>query len=244
MTWQIYNTKLEAWSESYSGPKFHAVLCDPPYGLEFMGKQWDAPHRATSFPKRGNLGGFADGNKPSFTRQGKHLHKLAAIYESWGEALLPHLLPGALVLMFGGTRTWEWLAVGMQFAGFEKWDTIVWLYGQGFPKARQIAAEGFDGHKTCALKPAWEPVLCFKAPNGGRTYAELATEFGSGALNVDGGRIAVGDEDSCRGLAGKASFRPSKGSVRLALCSERRRYRRRTRTGIPQCSEIRPQHAT
>ena len=24
-------------------PKAHAVLCDPPYGLEFMGKEWDKP---------------------------------------------------------------------------------------------------------------------------------------------------------------------------------------------------------
>jgi hypothetical protein len=33
-------------------------------------------------------------------------------------------------------------------------------------------------------------VLCFKAPTQGKTYAELAMEYGSGALNVDGGRIS------------------------------------------------------
>ena len=44
-----------------------AVCCDPPYGLEFMGKQWDK----LTIPKAGNLGGFADGNKPSFSRVSK-----------------------------------------------------------------------------------------------------------------------------------------------------------------------------
>ena len=38
---QVVNDKLESWSAGYSGPKFHAVLCDPPYDLAFMGKAWD-----------------------------------------------------------------------------------------------------------------------------------------------------------------------------------------------------------
>lgn len=189
---------------------YHAVFCDPPYGISFMGKAWD--DQRSAFQK--------DVTK-------------------WGKAILPLLYPGALVFMFGGTRTWHRLAAGMEDAGFELWDTIMWLHGQGFPKAqaidalidkkngdkrevvgksqwassasntrdlyggytsedtRNVTAAGSDqsapwsGHKTAALKPAWEPVLCFKAPNGGKTYAELAIEFGSGALNVDGGRIGT-----------------------------------------------------
>lgn len=65
---EIINAKLEDWSAAYAGEKFHAVLSDPPYGLEFMGEDWDAPHKAAR-PDAGNLGGFADGNKPSFARQ-------------------------------------------------------------------------------------------------------------------------------------------------------------------------------
>ena len=40
-TWAIYNSKLENWQGDNRGLKFHAVLCDPPYSLEFMGKLWD-----------------------------------------------------------------------------------------------------------------------------------------------------------------------------------------------------------
>lgn len=40
--WQINNSDLVEWLENYDGPKFHAVLSDPPYGLAFMGKKWDS----------------------------------------------------------------------------------------------------------------------------------------------------------------------------------------------------------
>ncbi len=57
------------------------------------------------------------------------------------------------------------------------------------PETKQIYANPWQGYKTPALKPAHEPILCFRAPRCGMTYAELATKFGSGCLNVDGGRI-------------------------------------------------------
>ena len=53
----------------------------------------------------------------------------------------------------------------------------------------KLRDDSWSGHKTCALKPAWEPVLCFRAPANGKTYAELALESGSGCLNVDAGRV-------------------------------------------------------
>jgi len=33
--------KIERFCAHYSGPKFHALLCDPPYELGFMGRDWD-----------------------------------------------------------------------------------------------------------------------------------------------------------------------------------------------------------
>jgi hypothetical protein len=201
MAYEVINSSLEDWSKGYTGPKYHAVLCDPPYGLKFMGKDWDVVSA-----------------------------------REWGEALLPHLYPGALVFMFGGTRTWHKLATGMEEAGFQIWDTLMWLYGQGFPKAQDIsklidkklgnerevigkeenwgkstAEEGkvgygdyagawditapgsnlsapWAGHKTPALKPAWEPILAFRKP-AKQTYADLALEYGSGSLNIDSTRI-------------------------------------------------------
>lgn len=42
MTWEVACSDVLDWAAEYGGPKFHAVLCDPPYELSFMGKQWDA----------------------------------------------------------------------------------------------------------------------------------------------------------------------------------------------------------
>jgi len=39
--WQIAEADVLEWAANYSGPKFHALLCDPPYAWAFMGKSWD-----------------------------------------------------------------------------------------------------------------------------------------------------------------------------------------------------------
>jgi hypothetical protein len=219
MNVQIYNAEILAWSvqeaeriKSGESAPYHAVLCDPPYGIAFMGKEWDDA-----------------GGPEAFQVSAKF----------WGQALKPLLHPGALVFMFAGTRMWHRLAAGMEDAGFHLWDTLMWLHGQGFPKAQDISklidkSQGTErevvdsvkklqsfgysgnncyggdvdrgglmkltapaseistpwaGHKTPQLKPAWEPVLCFRAPIDGKRYADLALEYGSGCLNVDAGRI-------------------------------------------------------
>ncbi len=46
--------------------------------------------------------------------------------------------PGALLLAFGGTRTYHRLTCAIEDAGWEIRDCLMWLYGQGFPKAADI----------------------------------------------------------------------------------------------------------
>ena len=57
--------------------------------------------------------------------------------EAWGEVLRV-LKPGAVLMAFGGTRTWHRLAVAIEDAGFRLFDTMMWLYGSGFPKSHNI----------------------------------------------------------------------------------------------------------
>lgn len=54
-------------------------------------------------------------------------------------------IPGSIMLIFGGTRTYHRLAVEIEDAGFEIRDTIMWLYGSGFPKSYDIS-KGIDKH--------------------------------------------------------------------------------------------------
>lgn len=48
------------------------------------------------------------------------------------------LKPGGYLLAFGGSRTFHRIACAIEDAGFEIRDTIMWIYGSGFPKSMNI----------------------------------------------------------------------------------------------------------
>ena len=48
------------------------------------------------------------------------------------------LKPGGYLLAFGGSRTFHRIACAIEDGGFEIRDTIMWLYGSGFPKSMNI----------------------------------------------------------------------------------------------------------
>ena len=48
------------------------------------------------------------------------------------------LKPGGYLLAFGGSRTYHRIACAIEDAGFEIRDTVMWLYGSGFPKSMNI----------------------------------------------------------------------------------------------------------
>ena len=55
-------------------------------------------------------------------------------------------------------------------------------------------AKAFDGYGT-GLAPKHEPILLFRKPREGRTFAQCAREFGSGGLDISSCR--VGNEGAC-----------------------------------------------
>src|SRR5664280_3392932 len=57
--------------------------------------------------------------------------------EFW-QAALRVAKPGALLLAFGGTRTYHRLTCAIEDAGWEIRDALMWLYGQGMPKCGDI----------------------------------------------------------------------------------------------------------
>lgn len=58
--------------------------------------------------------------------------------ETW-EKCLKVLKPGGYLLSFGGSRTHHRIMCAIEDAGFEIRDTIMWLYGSGFPKSMNIS---------------------------------------------------------------------------------------------------------
>lgn len=51
------------------------------------------------------------------------------------------LKPGGYLLAFGGSRTFHRIACAIEDAGFEIRDTIMYLYGSGFPKSQNIGKQ-------------------------------------------------------------------------------------------------------
>lgn len=140
-----------------------AIVTDPPYGLAFMGANWD------------NFGGKSCGNDSIEERKRKakeyrETHKGCGNYPNshssspsrdemanFQSAMTPIFAealrvakPGAHLLAFGGTRTYHRLACAIEDAGWEVRDCIMWVYGSGFPKSMDVAksidkAIGYEG---------------------------------------------------------------------------------------------------
>lgn len=125
-----------------------AIVTDPPYGLGFMGVAWDTYKTESGKSKGGSrtsatfdqVGGnhhptcAADQAR---TRKSENEKFQASMIPIFAEALRV-AKPGAHMLCFGGTRTFHRLACSLEDAGWEIRDTIMWVYGSGFPKSMDV----------------------------------------------------------------------------------------------------------
>ena len=107
--YKLYNGNMLDLLEVIDKETIDAVLTDPPYELNFMGKGWD------------NSG-------------------IAFQPDTWKKCY-EVLKPGGYLLAFGGSRTFHRIACAIEDAGFEIRDTIMWLYGSGFPKSMDISKQ-------------------------------------------------------------------------------------------------------
>ncbi|WP_333679935.1 DNA methyltransferase [Dyella sp.] len=110
--------------------------------------------------------------------------------ETW-RAALRAAKPGAHLLAFGGTRTFHRMMCAIEDAGWEIRDTLMWMYGSGFPKSKNLDGD-WEGWGT-ALKPAWEPIILARKPLIG-TVAATVLQHGTGALNIDACRVPTDDK--------------------------------------------------
>jgi len=101
---------------------------------------------------------------------GKRWDRAGVAYDpaTWAEAYRV-LKRGGRLLAFGGNRTHHRIWCAIEDAGFVIEDTIMWLYGSGFPKHRS------------KLKPAYEPIV-------------VARKGPVTPLNIDSCRIGTAKE--------------------------------------------------
>lgn len=222
----IYNGSMLDMLEVIQPNSIDSIVCDPPYELNFMNRDWD--------------------------RSG-----IAFNVEAWKKCY-EVLKPGGYLLAFGGSRTFHRIAVAIEDAGFEIRDTIMWLYGSGFPKSMNIGlaidkknkveskivgtkkTHDFSKHKGSmmsfsnteeqetktnvvnikqaqnewqgwgtALKPAYEPIIVARKPFNGSLVDNVLT-YGVGGINIDGCRIETEDSLSGGGYNTKGTSQKSK----------------------------------
>jgi site-specific DNA-methyltransferase (adenine-specific) len=148
-----------------------AIVTDPPYAIgQLAGERWD------------------DAGMVRVARAGGDRLSAGEAFEAWcrelGKGCLRVLKPGGHILAFSSPRTVHRLACGIEDAGFEIRDELMWLYGTGMPKSHRL-----PGGRSTTLKPAYEPIVLARRPLEGTTKETLAT-FGTGALNTDACRVA------------------------------------------------------
>jgi DNA modification methylase len=146
-----------------------AIVTDPPYGIDIMGQDWDgaAIRRAVS-------------NSGEKLTTGEALERWT---QAWAAEARRVLKPGGHLLAFGAPRTAHRLTVGVEDAGLELRDQLLWLHAQGVPKGRRL-----PNGKGTMLKPAYEPIVLARAPLRGRASENLE-RYGTGGLNIDAGRV-------------------------------------------------------
>ena len=213
-----------------------AVVTDPPAGISFMGREWDA-----------DKGG-------------------RTAWVGWMTSVMQECLrvlkPGGHALVWSLPRTSHWTGAAIEDAGFEVRDCIHHIFGQGFPKSLNIGkaidrmagaerervinprwidkypngpggnksggdraatinqlksisgnplemtlpatpeAQAWDGWHT-ALKPAVETWWLARKPIEAANVAAQVLATGTGAINVDGTRVASDGSHFCSTVKGR-----------------------------------------
>jgi site-specific DNA-methyltransferase (adenine-specific) len=113
------------------------IITDPPYGLSFMGKKWDN-FKNSKITKSQIVRNLGTGMRQTTLKENINFMEWTS---EWATEALRIIKPGGTMLCFGGSRTQHLITFGIELAGWIIKDTIMWLYGSGFPKATDIGKQ-------------------------------------------------------------------------------------------------------
>lgn len=218
----IYNADCRDILPTLDADSIDAVVTDPPYGLDFMGRDWDHGVPGVEFWREALRVAKPGAHLLAFGGT-RTFHRLAVAIEDAGWEIRDTIgwLYGS-----GFPKSLDVSKAIDKAAGAEReqyWkrytpNTMVGAYDQRpwLDEARRnggrlvdVAAPATDAARQwagfgTALKPSWEPIIVARKPLEG-TVAANVLKYGTGAINVDGCRIGTEDRPS----GGTASRGPS-----------------------------------
>jgi hypothetical protein len=195
---------LEVMSK-FEANSIDAIVSDPPYGLAFMGKEWDHGVPGVDF--------WTEAHRVA--KPGAHLlafggtrtyHRLAVAIEDAGWEIRD-----CVMWVYGGgfPKSLDVSKAIDKAAGAEREVTSErytgWTGTLGGKSAlsglgdhadvRRVTAPATDAAKQwegwgTALKPAWEPIIVARKPLEG-TVAENVLKYGTGAINIESSKVGM-----------------------------------------------------
>ena len=169
---RLYAADCLEWLAEQPERSIHAVVTDPPYGLvEYTETEQRKLRRGRGGVWRipPSFDGVKRSPLPRFTTLSKRdLADIRSFFTTWGEALLPVLVPGAHVMVASNPLVSYLVSAAMADAGFERRGEIVRLTqtmrGGDRPK------NAHDEFPDVSVMPRsqWEPWLLYRKPFEGR----------------------------------------------------------------------------
>lgn len=135
----LYHADMRAAIKMLPDNSIDSVVCDPPYHLTSIVKRFGGANAAPA--QYGSDGAFARASK-GFMNKVWDGGDIAFQPETWAECLRV-LKPGGHVAAFGASRGYHRMACAIEDAGFEIRDSLMWIYGTGFPKSHDVS-KGID----------------------------------------------------------------------------------------------------
>jgi DNA modification methylase len=212
MSFTIHHGDCREVMATLDAESVDAIVCDPPYGLSFMGKGWDHGVPGVEF--------WAEAMRVA--KPGAHLlafggtrtyHRLACAIEDAGWEIRDcvmwvygsgfpksHDVSKAIDKAAGAESEREFVSInpasrpGNSGSGVIG-ETATTANGWRKPSRPDKTAPATDAARQwsgwgTALKPSWEPVIVARKPLVG-TVAENVLRYGTGGINVDGCRVGT-----------------------------------------------------
>lgn len=178
-----------------------AVVTDPPYGLGFMGKKWDALPPGLDFAREAFRVLKPGGHIIAFGGQ-RTIHRLTCALEDGGleiRDLIGWAFWSGFPKSLNVSKAIDKAAGSAGVSHYTGANNKNKVFGAGMGGGQTTApyesatpeAAQWEGWGT-ALKPCIEPAILARKPLAG-TVAANVLEWGTGALNIDGCRYGYGD---------------------------------------------------